>query len=67
MGIIQRIKKHKEVVKIKLSNGIKDLCKIDFSNIIPDNASNLEIKYIDREKILIIDFLVKLEIDNIEK
>lgn len=66
MGIIQRVKKDKEIVKIKLTNGFKDLSKFDFDSIIPSNASNIEIKYIDREKILIIDFLTSLEINNFE-
>ena len=64
MGIMQKIKKNKEILKIKLTNGIEDLNKVNFKGIIPKDATQIEIKYIGREKLLIIDYITELKIED---
>lgn len=66
MGVFQKIKKNKEIVKIKLSGGIDDLKSFNFKEVIPKNATQIEIKYVGREKLLIIDYLTQLDIQNFD-
>ena len=58
---INCVKKNKERQLFQLVN-LGELKYIDFTKIIPKNSRNIEIYYNDKDGILKVDYLTKLEI-----
>lgn len=58
---INCVKKYKERQLFKLDS-FREFKYIDFSKIIPKDAKNIEIYYNDKQGILKVDYLTKLEV-----
>lgn len=65
MNNVSKVRKVKEK-KTYFLNGIEELSEINFREVIPKGAFNIELEYKDKSKILIVDYLIDLKTERLK-